>query len=113
MIGWRDVRGQAAVEVLAMVPVLGLAGGASFEALAAGAAHELAGHAAEAAAVAITEGADPRAAARAAVPGWSRSRVHLRVRGQRVRVSIRPPAPTRHLSRCSRPRRPAFAGKAP
>ncbi len=96
-----------------MVPVLGLAGGASFEALAAGAAHELAGHAAEAAAVAITEGADPRAASRAAVPGWSRSRVHLRIRGERVRVSIRPPAPTRQLGALLTGEATAVAGKAP
>jgi hypothetical protein len=109
----RPSRGQATVEVLAMVPVLGLAGGAIFEALAAGAAHELAGHAAEAGAVAITEGADPRAAARAAVPGWGRGRVRVAIRGEHVRVRIRPPAPTRRLGELLGADVVAIAGKAP
>jgi hypothetical protein len=109
----RSVRGQATVEVLAMVPVLGLAGGAIFEALAAGAARELAGHAAEAGAVAVTEGDDPRAAARAAVPGWGRGRVHVVVRGEHVRVRIRPPAPTRRLGELLAADVVAVAGRAP
>jgi hypothetical protein len=90
-------RGQASVEVIAIVPMLVLVAGASFEALAAGAGHELAGHAAEAGAIALTEGGDPRAAARAAVPGWSRAGLRVRVRGSRVEVRLRPPAPARRL----------------
>jgi Flp pilus assembly protein TadG len=95
----RSSRGQASVELLAILPLLFLVAGAAFQALAAGAARELAGHAAEAAAVAILQDESPRAAARAAVPGWSRSRLAVRVRGRRVRVRLRPPAPTRSIGR--------------
>lgn len=72
---------------LAVVVLLGVA-----HLLAAGAASELSGHAAEAAAVAVLQDADPRAAAREAVPGWSRRGMAVRVRGRRVRVRLRPPS---------------------
>ena len=65
--------------------------------LAAGAARELAGHAAEAGAVAMLQGRDPRAAARDAVPGWSASALRVTVRGRSVRVWLRPRALTRSL----------------
>jgi len=58
--------------------------------LAAGAARELAGHAAGAGAAALLQGADAEAAARRAVPGWSRSGLAVRVAGRRVRVRLRP-----------------------
>lgn len=85
-------RGQAAVETVAMLPVLGLVALAAGQALAAGAASELAGHAAEAGAVAIFEGEDPVSAARASIPGWSRDRVAVSVRDGQVAVSLVPPA---------------------
>lgn len=106
-------RGQASVEVVALVPVLVLAAGASFEALAAGAGHELAGHAAEAGAIALSEGADPRAAARAAVPDWSRSGLRIRVRGTKVAVRLRPLAPARAIGRLLESEAVADAGAAP
>jgi hypothetical protein len=65
--------------------------------LAAGTARELAGHAAEAGAVALLEGRDPRAAARDAVPGWSAAAMRISVRGREVRVRLRPRALTRGL----------------
>jgi hypothetical protein len=76
-----------AVPLIAVV-VLGAA-----QLLAAGAAGELADHAAEAGAMAVLQGADPRAAARDAVPGWSRDHMSIRVEGRRVHVRLRPPSP--------------------
>lgn len=91
----RAAGGQASVEILAVAPLLLVAGTGVGELLAAGAAHELAGHAAEAGAVAIAEGADPRDAVRRAVPGWERERMSIDVHGTRVVVRLRPPAPVR------------------
>jgi hypothetical protein len=86
-------RGQAAVELVSMLPLLVVVGLALFVALGAGVARELAGHAAEAGAMAILQDENPAQAARAAVPGWSRSRVAVRVRGRRVRVRVCPLGP--------------------
>jgi hypothetical protein len=78
------------VELVGMLPVAVLVALAAGQLLAAGAARELAGHAAEAGAVAIVQGIDPREAAREALPGWSSKRVDVRVRDRRVRVRVRP-----------------------
>ena len=83
--------GQASIELVALLPVLVAVGFAFAQLLMAGAAKDLAGHAAEAGAVALLQGADPEEAARDAVPGWSRSRLDIRVSGQTVRVAVRPP----------------------
>jgi hypothetical protein len=76
-----------------MLPLLIAVGFALFLGLGAGVARELAGHAAEAGAMAILQDENPAKAARAAVPGWSRGRVTVRVRGRRVRVRVRPLGP--------------------
>lgn len=87
----RRERGQAVIETLALVPLL-LAGAlGAAQLLAAGVCHELAGHAAEAGAAAILQGRDPLAAARGAVPGWSRERLDVERDGRRVVVRLRPP----------------------
>ena len=86
---------------------------AAAQLLAAGAAGELADHAAEAAAVALLQGADPKAAARDAVPGWSRERMSVRVDGRRVRVRLRPPSPIPALADLLEASREADAGPAP
>ena len=83
-------RGQASVELVAVLPLAVVVALAAGQALAAGAAAELAGHAAEAGAVALVEGADPRQAARDAVPGWSAARMSVAVSGRRVVVRLRP-----------------------
>lgn len=88
----RRQRGQATVEIVAMLPLLAVATLAVLQLLAAGVAREMAGHAAEAGAVAIAQGHDAREAARAAVPAWSRRGIAVRVSGRRVRVRLRPPA---------------------
>jgi hypothetical protein len=85
-------RGQATVELVGILPLAVLVALTIGQALAAGAAHELAGHAAEAGAAAIVQDADPREAAREAVPGWSSGRVEVRVRDRSVRVRLRPRA---------------------
>lgn len=82
--------GQASVELVALLPLVVAVALALLQALAAGRASELAGHAAHAGAVAIAQGGDGAAAARAALPGWARSRVRIEVRGTRVRVRLTP-----------------------
>ena len=74
----RRQRGQATVELVAMLPLLFVVAFAAAQLLMAGAAAEYAGHAAEAGAVALLEGRDAAAAARSAVPGWSQiGRAHV------------------------------------
>ena len=85
-------RGQASVELVALLPLALLVALAAGQVLAAGAARDLAGNAAEAGAMAIVQGGDPRAAARDAVPDWSARRVAVRVHGRRVEVRVRPRA---------------------
>jgi len=83
--------GQASVELVAMLPVAVAVMLAALQLLAAGATRELAGHAAGAGAVALLQRADARDAARDAVPGWSRTRMAITVRGPAVIVRMRPP----------------------
>ena len=109
----RDARGQATVEVVAMLPLMLGIGLLVLQLLAAGAARELAGHAAEAGAVALLQGRDPRAAARAAVPGWSASEMRIAVRDGSVRVRLRPRALTRSLGERLASEAVASAGSRP
>ena len=88
----RSQRGQSTVEVVALLPALAVAGLALLQLLAAGAAAEYAGHAAEAGAVAIVQGRDPTTAARDSLPSWSARRVEVKVSGSRVSVRVQPPA---------------------
>ncbi len=84
-------RGQAGVELVALLPVLVLGALVVAQLLAAGRCRELAGHAAAAGATALLQDEDPVAAARRALPGWSRRRLNVTVRGRSVRVALRPP----------------------
>lgn len=93
-----DERGQSTVETVGMLPMLVVVALAVCQLLAAGVARELADHAAEAGAVAMLEGGDPEDAARAALPGWAKERVHVAVHGSRVRVRLEPPAPLRSVA---------------
>jgi hypothetical protein len=92
-------RGQASVELLAGLPALLAAGLVAFQLLAVGYASVLAGSAAEAGALAMAAGADPRAGVRESLPGWSRAGARVRASHGRVRVSLRPPSPLRLLAR--------------
>jgi len=88
----RDENGQAAVELIGMVPLLVVLALGAAQLLAAGKAHELAGHAAEAGAVAMLQGEDAREAARDALdPGVVR-RLRVSVDGSRVSVRLAPVA---------------------
>jgi Flp pilus assembly protein TadG len=86
-------RGQASVELAAALPALMLLALVVFQLLAVGYSAVLAGDAAEAGALALAGGADARAAARGALPGWSRARMTVAVAGGSVRVALRPPSP--------------------
>jgi hypothetical protein len=85
-------RGQAAVELVAILPLALLIALSIAQLLAAGSARELAGNAAEAGAAALLQGTDPAQAARDALPGWSRDRASVRVTAHRVDVRLRPRA---------------------
>jgi hypothetical protein len=91
--GRANERGQATVEVVALLPLVVAAALAITALLAAGQARELAGHAATAGAMAMLQGGDPVDAAHAAAPGVPRARMSVRVRERTVRVRIRPRAP--------------------
>jgi hypothetical protein len=104
--------GQATVETVGMLPLLVVVALAAGQLLAAGAAAELADHAAEAGAVALLEGADARRAAAGALPGWARSRMTVRVAGSVVLVRLRPPGPIRAVARMLEASGRADAGAA-
>jgi len=105
--------GQASVELVVLAPLLAAVVLAAAQLLAAGAAGELADHAAEAGAVAMLQNADPAQAARDAVPGWSRSRMTVRIEGRIVGVRMRPPSPIPGLADLLESRREADAGPKP
>jgi len=85
--------GQASVELLGALPVLLVLGLFLFQALAVGYAAVLAGNAAEAGALSLAGGGDAEAAARNALPGWSRAGMEVAVDEGRVEVSLEPPSP--------------------
>ena len=85
-------RGQSAVETVALLPLYIAVALAIGHVLAAGLARELAGHAAEAGAIATLRGADPRAAVAAALPEWTTERLEVRERDGHVRVRLEPPS---------------------
>ncbi|MBJ7347481.1 MAG: hypothetical protein JHC87_02790 [Thermoleophilaceae bacterium] len=84
--------GQSAIEVLSLVPLIALVALLCIQALAAGVAVTSADHAAHAAVVALADGdaAAARLAAWRAIPGWARGRVHTKVSGDEVRVTLWP-----------------------
>lgn len=89
----RSARGQSTVEVVGLLPLLLAAGLAVFSLLHAGRAEEAAGNAAEVGAVALLQGREPRAAARAALAGWPERRAAIEIRGRRVTVRVTPAGP--------------------
>ena len=109
----RGTSGQASIELLALAPLLLAVVLAAAQLLAAGAGRELADHAAEAGAIALLQGTDPAAAARDAVPGWSRGRVEVRIAGRRVRVRLRPRSFLPALARMLESAGEAYAGPRP
>jgi hypothetical protein len=91
-------RGQASLELVGLLPLLVAVALAAAQLLAAGYSSVLAGNAAEAGALALAGGGDPRAGARDALPGWSRAHARVSVSGGEVRVELRPPSLLRALA---------------
>jgi hypothetical protein len=87
------------VELVALLPLLLAIALVVFCGLAAGRARELAGHGAQAGAVALLQDRDPAEAAREALPGHTRRESHIEVRGTRVVVTVRPRLPVPALAR--------------
>jgi hypothetical protein len=94
-----DERGQATVELIALLPLLLAAALAGAALLAAQAAGEQAGAAAQAGAMALLQDGDPRAAATRALPPTARSGAVIHVHGRRVTVRVRPHLPIAALAR--------------
>ena len=110
MSGRGAERGQSTVELVAMLPLLLVIMVAVAQLLVAGAAAQYAEHAAEAGAIAKLEGGDAPDAVRAAVPGWSRSRLEVSVHGRTVKVAVRPAALVPVLARLLTAHAEATAG---
>jgi len=94
-----DSRGQASVELIAALPALLLAAAVALQLLVAGYALTLADGAAEAGALALASGGSATEAARAALPGWTRTDVAVEVEGGTVTVRLLPPSPLRAVAR--------------
>ncbi|RKQ91113.1 hypothetical protein C8N24_0930 [Solirubrobacter pauli] len=94
-----SARGQATIELLGLLPLVVLIGLVGFSFVAASTAHEQAGEAAEAGALALLQGgSDARTAARDALPEHLRTRATITVTGRRVHVRVRPRLPIAALS---------------
>ena len=85
--------GQATVELVALVPLVLILALAAAALLAGHGAREQAGSAAQAGAMAMLQGGDPRASARRALPAGARRRAAIEIHGRRVTVRVRPRLP--------------------
>jgi len=86
----RSERGQASVEVVALLPLVAAIALAAITIAASSVAQEQAGEAAEAAALAILQDTgDPKAAAAKALSRSARRRASIEVTGRRVHVRVR------------------------
>ena len=87
-------RGQASIEVLGFLPLVGLIALVAFTFVASHTAGEQAGEAAEAGALVLLQGgSDPRSAATAALPEQVRKRATIKVDGTRIHVRVVPRLP--------------------
>jgi hypothetical protein len=85
--------GQAAVELVALVPILLVVVLAAAALLAGHGAREQAGVAAQAGAMAMLQGGDPHGSARTALPDGVRGGARIEIHGRRVTVRVRPRLP--------------------
>ena len=85
--------GQATVELVALLPLVLAVALVAAALLAGHNAGEHAGQAAQAGAMALLQGRDPREAARRALPPGVRDRATVDIRGRRVIVRVRPGLP--------------------
>ena len=104
-------RGQATVELAALLPLLVVVALAGYGMLAGLSAGEQAGVAAEAGAIAVLQDRDAAEAARAALPAGVRSSAEVLVRGRLVTVAVRPRVPL--VALLLRSRVSAHAGPEP
>lgn len=94
----RAAGGQASLELLAMVPAMVVGAMIALQLAITGYALHLADGAAEAGALAVAAGTNPKRAAQAAMPGWAAGGMDVSVGGGQVEVSVRPPSPHPALS---------------
>ncbi len=92
MIGLSPERGQAQIELVAAVPAMLLLALIVLQLFTMGYSQSLADGAAEAGAIALSQGADAEGAVAAALPGWAARRIEVEAAGGRVEVSLRTPA---------------------
>jgi len=85
-------RGQASVEIVALLPLVALVGALLWQGLLVGQAAWLAGSAARSAARAHAIGGDARAAAATVLPRRLRAGLAVRAGAEEVRVRVRVPA---------------------
>lgn len=104
-------RGQATVELVALLPLVMFVALAAATVLAGQAAAEQAGQAAEAGAIAMLQGRDAEPAARAAIPEHTRARITRA--GSRITVTIRPRVPLTFLATALEATATADAGPEP
>ena len=90
--------GQATVELVAFLPLLMAIALAAAALLAGHSAAEHAGQAAQAGAMALLQGGDPRDAATRALPAGVRGRAVIDLDGHRVSVTVRPRLPIEPLA---------------
>jgi hypothetical protein len=90
--------GQASIELIAFLPLVLLIALTVFSFAAAQAAEDEAGAAAEAGALAVLQGRDPREAARDALPESARGRARIDIDGRSIHVRVRPSLPLRALA---------------
>jgi uncharacterized protein (UPF0333 family) len=109
----RSARGQASVELVALLPLALVGGIAIMSLLAARSAAGQAAAAAQAGAMALIQDADAEAAARAALPAAARDRSEITLRGRRIEVTVRPPARLPFLDRALASTAAADAGPEP
>lgn len=85
-------RGQATVELLAVIPLLLIAGAIALQLLLVGYALTLADGAAEAGALALSAGRPAKSAAEGSLPSWAEDKTEIAVRGGEVTVRLVPPS---------------------
>ena len=88
----RGESGQSTLETVTVLPLMITVALAIGHVLAAALSHELAGHAAQAGAIAVIRGGDAKESAVAALPEWAEDQVAVRVLDRRVRVRLEPPS---------------------
>lgn len=109
----RSASGQATVELVALLPLVLVVVLGAAALLAGHGAREQAGQAAQAGAMALLQGGEPREAARRALPGAARDRAVVEVRGRRVTVTVRPDLPLRAAAAAMTAEVTADAGPEP